>query len=355
MKIALDINPIDENSDSNHKIRGVGKYISLLKDNLEKFDKKNSYVFTSDPNQVDADIIHYPYFDPFFVTLPKKNRIKTVVTVHDVIPITHSQHFPSGIKGRIKWFINRARLQKVDSIITDSKASKEELMKVAKIPSSRIFPIHLAVDKDFRKREILPKEEKEFKSKFNLPGKFFLYVGDVTWNKNLPKLVNAVKRGGTPLVMVGKAIADDDYDRNNPWNNDRLIIENLAKDKNLFVKLGFVTTEDLVTLYNLAIALCMPSLDEGFGLPVLESMSSGCPVITSDRGSLPEVGGDAVLYVDPNDEDDIARVLQTISSDENLRADYAKRGLVQADKFSLEKLALDTIRVYEKTHQNISK
>jgi len=346
MRIAVDISPIDSQSESAHKVRGVGKYITLLKDNLERFDNTNQYIFTSDPQNVVADIVHYPYFDPFFITLPFVKKHKTIVTVHDLIPLAHKDKFPVGIRGNLKWLINKRLLKNVDGIITDSVASKDAVRKIVGFSEKFVFPVYLSADEDFRRMSEESMRAAGVEKKFKLPSAFFLYVGDVTWNKNLPRIVEAIKKVNIPLVMVGKALVETDYDRKNPWNTDRNSINREINSNPLFIKLGFVETDDLVRLYNSTIALVMPSIDEGFGLPVLEAMKCGCPVITSRLGSLPEVGGDAVLYVDAYSFEDIAEKMNRIATNMDLRSDFSKKSLVKAESFSLKKMVEDTVNSY---------
>lgn len=340
MVIALDISPISGKSD--HKFRGVGKYITLLFKNLEKYDKKNKYLFFDRKIPLEADIVHYPYFDPFFVNIPLRRNKKTIVTIHDVIPLVHSSHFPAGLKGTLKLALNKRIIKNIEGIIVDSNASKEDANKVFNIKFDKIHTVYLSCDEDYRPLK------KKIPNKFNLPEEFILYVGDVTWNKNLPRLIQAVEKVKIPLIMVGKAISDLDYDKKNPWNNDRNIVNQLTYNNSLFQKLGFVSNDDLNELYNSAIALCMPSLDEGFGLPVLEAMNAGCPVLCSSFGSLPEVGGNAACYINAEDIDDIASGIAKIANDKKYRSEMIKRGFSQARKFSLEKMIKDTVSVYEK-------
>src|SRR3990172_5753261 len=128
MKIAIDTSPISKNSTSAHKVRGVGAYINMLVRHLPKFDKKNEYFFVE--NKIfpsDIDLIHFPYFDPFFITLPDKFQTKSIVTVHDLTPLVFPEHFPAGIRGRIKWLIQKSRLKKVDLIITVSDCSGRDV------------------------------------------------------------------------------------------------------------------------------------------------------------------------------------------------------------------------------------
>lgn len=346
MLIVIDVSPIDKSSQSSHKVRGVGKYITLLRDNLQKFDETNTYIFSSNPSKERGiDLIHYPYFDPFFITLPLIKRTKSLVTVHDVIPLSHAKQFPVGIKGNIKWKLNKARLKQVNGIITDSFASKEQIHKEVGITEKKIYPVHLAVDQEFKRLEKGAWEDK-IRKKYSLPEVFVLYVGDVTWNKNLPNIVLSAKKTNIPLVMVGKALSEMNFDVKNPWNSDRKIVLDQTLNNPLFIKLGFVPIDDLVEIYNLAQALLMPSFDEGFGLPVLEAIKSGCPVITSDRGSLAEVAGDAAIYVDPDDPESISKAIGQILVSKSLKNELVDKGLEQAKNFSIEKMMKDTISVY---------
>lgn len=347
MRIVIDVGPIDSKSTSSHKVRGVGKYITLLKDNLQKYDHTNTYIFSSNPEaEKNVDLIHYPYFDPFFITLPLIKKTKSIVTVHDVIPLTHKKQFPVGLRGEIKWKLNKMRIHGVDGIITDSFASKDAIHTITGIPEKKIFPVYLSVDQEFRKLED-GKWKAELIKKYNLPESFILYVGDVTWNKNLPNIVKATKEAGVSLVMVGKAVGEDLFDFKSPWNASRKIVLEETYQNPLFIKAGFVPTEDLVGMYNLAQALVMPSFDEGFGLPVLEAINSGCPVITSNCGSLPEVAGEAALYVDPEDPKSIATAIKEVVESSELRKNLSSKGMSQADKFSIEKMMKDTISVYQ--------
>ncbi len=346
MRIVVDIGPIDSNSTSGHKVRGVGKYIKILRDNLQKFDETNTYIFSSNPSKERGiDLIHYPYFDPFFITLPLIKRTKSLVTVHDVIPLSHAKQFPVGIKGNIKWKLNKALLKQVNGIITDSFASKDQIHKITGISEKKIYPVHLAVDHEFKRLEKGAWENK-IRKKYSLPEVFVLYVGDVTWNKNLPNIVVSAKKTNIPLVIVGKALSELNFDVKNPWNSDRKIVLDQTLNNPLFIKLGFVPTDELVEIYNLAQALLMPSFDEGFGLPVLEAMKSGCPVITSDRGSLAEVAGDAAIYVDPDDPESISKAIGLILVSKSLKNELVDKGFEQAKHFSIEKMMKDTITVY---------
>ncbi len=352
MKIAIDITPI-KGDNSGHKVRGSGSYISHLKESLVKYFPQHSYMFFTKRDGLDptADIIHYPYFDPFFLSLPIKCNIQSVVTVHDVIPLLFSDKFPIGIKGAIKWFLQKYALSKKQAIITDSECSRTDILHYIPISEEKVHVVYLAAGEQFKKvvdNSSNNKKLEKVKKKYNLPSKFALYVGDCTWNKNVPNLIKAIKKKQIPLVLVGSAFVKSP--EVNKWNEDLIEVLEMIKNNPLVTALGYVPDEDLVLLYNVATLLVVPSRYEGFGLPVLEAMSSGCPVVTAKKGSLPEVAGDASLYVNPDDVEDIARGIKEVYDDADLRENLIQKGYRQNKLFTWKKTAQETIRIYEKTY-----
>lgn len=353
MKIAIDTSPIDDLSLISHRVRGVGSYINNLERSLIKYFPDNKYTFfiRGDKLPKNVDLVHYPYFDPFFLTLPIFSKYKTVVTVHDLTPLVFAEYFPRGIKGQLKWQMQRFALRKANAIIADSNCSKKDIIKHVGINENKIHVVYLAALENFRviKNTSLLNS---IKVKYRLPQKFALYVGDVTWNKNLPRLVEAARKSRIPLVMVGKALVSEDFDKKNSWNQDLITVQNNVKeDKNIILP-GFVETADLVALYNLATFFIMPSLYEGFGLPILESMACGCPVITAKEGSIPEVARGAVFYTDAYDSDKIAKDMIEVFANSNLQNKLSDKGLTQSNKFSWKKTAELTVKVYEKVLEN---
>lgn len=347
MRVAIDISPLS----SGHRVRGIGSYVKMIKDNIGKFDKSNEYMFVDDKKfPSDIDLIHYPYFDPFFITLPRKFQTKTIVTVHDLTPLVFPKHFPVGIRGKIKWLIQKSRLKKADLIITDSNCSGRDVGDIVGIPEDKIRTVYLAAGEKFVKLD-KGSWTLDIRKKYSLPEQFLLYVGDVTWNKNLPRLIQAVKKTKHKLVLIGKIWSSSISEiSNNPWDKDlKFVLKEIENDEQ-FVKLGFVPDEDLVKICNLATALIMPSIYEGFGLPVLEAMNCGCPVICSRAGSLPEVAGDAALYVDPENRESIKEAIEKIFSTPALRDELKKKGLEQSKRFSSEKMMRDLIKIYEEVH-----
>ncbi len=350
MKIAIDISPVIKSSNSAHKVRGVGAYINMLIQNLAKYDGKNEYVFVEDKSfPKNADLIHYPYFDPFFLTLPFKSPQKFVVTVHDLTPIAFPDHFPAGFKGNMKWQVQKRLLKKASCVITDSNCSKKDIQRIIGVSDNKVKTVYLAADQTFKKLKLDEIKTSQIQKKYNLPESFILYVGDATWNKNLSRLVEAVKKTNVTLVMVGKIWGSQMSDvSSNKWNDD---LKKVLREINTtqFVKLGFVPNVDLIKIYNLASALVMPSIYEGFGLPVLEAMNCGCPVITTKEGSLEEVGGNAVYYVDALDSKDIANGISKLINDGKLRQELSEKGLKQAEIFTVKKSIKDLVTIYEST------
>ena len=349
MKIAIDISPLKSGHFLQHRVRGTGFYLQNLKSALEKYYPENNYLYFSrgDSLKENIDVVHYPYFEPFFLTLPLFSKNKSVVTVHDLTPLVFPDHFKSGFKGGVKWQIQKMALAGMKMVITDSQASKKDIVKFAGVPEEKVKVVYLAAGLEFK---VLPDKEKvigNIRKKYNLPKDFVLYVGDATWNKNLPRLIEAAIKINVPIVMVGKALTDKVADTHNPWNRDLIKLQELAEKNKNILRLGFVSSEDLVALYNAANLFVMPSLYEGFGLPVLEAMSCGCPVVTSKEGSLAEVSGDAAKVVDPYSVDSIAQGMKEILGNSVLRKELSQKGLVQAKKFTWEKMAKETMDAYK--------
>jgi len=345
MKIAIDVSPLQ----SGHKVRGVGFYLSYLQKALLQYFPEHEYIFFQKKEEIPSsvDLIHYPYFDPFFVSLPLRKKQKTVVTVHDLTPLVFPEHFPAGMKGKFNWQLQRFNLQRVDGIITDSEASKRDILRLVGVHEKKISVAYLAAGEEFRNEKGKLKDEK-LRRKYNLPKEFVLYVGDVTWNKNLPRLLHAVQEINMPLVMVGQSLTSTQFDKQNKWNADLIEVQKLAAQNEKVSLLGFVPTEDLVEIYNLANVFVFPSVYEGFGLPIVEAMQSGCPVITSKEGCMPEVGGEAVAYFDGYDTKSLVAVLQKVFYSKSLQKELSEKGIAQAKKFSWEKTAEKTIEAYKR-------
>ncbi len=346
MKIAFDISP----TQTGHKVRGTGFYTAELRQAFCTYFPDNTYYFFTKGETIPSDtqIIHYPYFDPFFLTLPFKKQHKTVVTVHDLTPLVFPEYFPRGLKGNLKWQIQMMALRGVDHIIADSLSSKDDIERIVGVGPNKISVVYLAPGVAYKKITVSEKTADKMRNKYGVPEKFVLYVGDGTWNKNLPRLIEAIQQINLTLVMVGKTLGDENFDKTNEWNKDLITVQKIAKNDQRIIRLGFVPMSDLVTLYNMASVFAMPSLYEGFGLPILEAMQCGVPVVTSQEGSIPEVAEEAAYYVDAYDSESIANGIGEIYFTPELQKKLSEKGLKQAEKFSWKKTAEETLRVYGK-------
>lgn len=359
MKIAIDKRPLV----GGDKVRGVGEYTRNLITALTQLSKKGDFVL----DEKEYDIVHYPYFHPFFNTVPFFKSKKTVVTIHDVIPLLYPTNYPPGIKGRVRFFIQKLSLKTVDVIITDTETSKKDIVRLLDVPSQKVFPIHLAPAKHFKK---LPQKVlKRVKKKYELPNKFVLYVGDVNYNKNVRTLVNACGVAKIDLVVAGKHALEVDKlgtgldVLSGPSDYFRFLLgkphPELAHYQSLLdairkngkvKRLGYIPKEDLVAIYNLATVYCQPSFYEGFGLPVLEAMACGTPVVSSKTQALVEITEDAAIFFDPKDEKEPANILRKVIDDKYLQKRLSQAGLKNVEKFSWEKTAKKTLEVYKKVY-----
>jgi len=322
-----------------HAFRGIGVYTRNLIESLKK-DKNIKLV-----DKQEADIHHYPYFDLFFNTLNPDAKKPTVVTIHDVIPLIYPRHYPAGLKGMIRFFKQKGTLKRIQAIITDSETSKKDIVRFLNVPQEKINVIHLGPNTQFRKVEV-GRWKMEIQKKYGVPDKFILYVGDVNYNKNTEGLIKAVsllKTKNICLVLVGRAFQGDSIEAKHTL---QLIEELNLKDK--VIMPGFVPDEDLVKIYNLATVYCQPSFYEGFGLPVLEAMACGVPVIAAKTQALIEIAEGKAYFFDPKDFQEIANGLDAVLSDTGLRTGLVKDGLVHAKNFSWEKVTNGTVQVYKK-------
>lgn len=339
MKVVISVRPMHSGSST----RGIGAYTRELVHALTARFPADSYIPTSrDFYTLGADVVHYPFFDPFFLTLPWMHSIPTVVTIHDLIPLKYPKHFPAGIKGVIKWNIQKNIVKRVNHILTDSMASKKDIENILGISPDKVTVVPLAAAGD----ELVPSLIPVVKKEYGLPGKYILYVGDINWNKNVPGLVRAFGQAHLPdthLLLVGKAFVSAGS------IPEMKALRKAMKDsgkEDLIHTIGYVPSHHLPVIYSCAELYVQPSWDEGFGLPLLEAMKAGCPVVASDRGSLPEVGGDAVVYCDP--ESTMKDTIERVMSSPDIRRKLVRNGKKRVKSFTWEKAAEETRKVYEK-------
>jgi glycosyltransferase involved in cell wall biosynthesis len=344
MNIAIDITPLE----SAHRARGVGVYTKNLIDALEKYGKRHTYLYFTGKQRVpqDAVNVHYPYFDPFFLTLPLVKPKPTIVTVHDLIPLVFPYKFPAGIRGNIKWQLQKLSLRGAKRIIADSNSSKSDIMRIVGVKKEIIDTVYLAPDPAYRPVTNQPVLD-GLRKKYSLPKQYILFVGDVNWNKNVIGLLRAFASLRQhrellqfKLVLVGRAFQDHSLSETQEIN--QLILEKNLE--HVVIAPGNVPIEDLAGFYSTASVYVQPSYYEGFGLPVLEAMICGCPVVCTNTSSLKEIAGPA-LQVSPKPEAILMGITKMIATD---RRAQAMRQFEWVKQFTWKRVAGETVAAYER-------
>ncbi len=259
-------------------------------------------------------------------------KAKKVTTVHDLV----AYHFPETLhpkqvniqKKRLAWIKKEA-----DKIITVSEATKNDLMHLLEIPPEKIAVIYEGVNSNFTSTvrdnaEVLQR----VRNKYKLPEKFLLYVGTMQPRKNLPRLLEAYtkRKQEIPLVIAGKF----------GWGTTLQAVPNVHM-------VGYIKDDDLPSIYAMAYAFLYPALYEGFGLPILEAMACGTPVVASKTSSMPEVGGTAAFYIDPNDTVSIFEgIEQVLGLSPDDYKNMQQKSVEQAQKFSWQRAAEQTLEIY---------
>lgn len=332
-----------------HKSRGIGFYTQRLLEAMHQLAPThglNIQLFDQNPSP-HSTLVHYPYFDLFKHTLPYAKLFPTIVSILDVIPLAYPDHYPPGLRGQLNLFLQKLSLQNVKHVLTISAFSQNQITKFLKIPQSHITVTALAADDQF-KPQSSPILQSRISQKYKLPKKFVLYVGDINWNKNLSRLTQACLNAGLDLVIVGKNALSSDLYLNHPELTHFKNWLDLYAHHPQVHRVGFVSTSDLVTIYNLATCYCQPSISEGFGLSLLEAMSCGTPCACSNQSSLPEVGGNGVLYFDPENVEEMTQTIKKLTSNKTLAEKIGKKGLEQSKFFSWNQTAALTIDTYLK-------
>lgn len=282
------------------------------------------------------DIFFSPtHYAPF---LPK---VAQVISILDVSYKHFPEMFPK--KDLIKLALwGKLSIKNAKKIVTISKSSRDDIIKEYKVKPAIVEVVSVGI-KDVKENSM---EKNEFINKYSLENPYVLFVGTLQPRKNIIKLIEAfslLESEDIDLVIVGRKGWDYGETLNAP---KKFGIENRVKF------LDNVSNEDLPLFYKNAEVFVLPSLYEGFGLPVLEAMQYGCPVVTSNVSSLPEAGGDAALYFDPNNAQDIAKQIEKVLSSEKLKKEMIEKGHEQVKKFSWEKSAKEVIKVFEDIKKN---
>jgi glycosyltransferase involved in cell wall biosynthesis len=362
---------------------GVGHYTHYLVKNLIEVDKKNEYVLFFDSSvthlerfqRENTKIRQFPFsqyrrFLPFTYShllisaalnrerldlfhapaniIPLGYTRPAVVTVHDLAIYQNPAWFPTQILST-RLLVPQS-LKRAHAVIAVSESTAKDLRDLFNVPPTKLTVIHEGVD-------INPLPEPEpvnVVHKFNLPANYLFFVGTLEPRKNIVRLIQAyadlrsrnASVGAIPLIIAGKK----------GWKSDEIFetIESL-KIGDSVKYIGYITKNEKLALIKGARAFVFPSEYEGFGLPVLEALALGTPVLTSNLSSLPEVTGGAAVMVDPEDTNAILKGLDRIMFDEPLRQDLRAHGLEHVKRFTWEKVALRTIALYEKVGARIRK
>ena len=355
MRIAIDARKLHD--------YGIGTYVRNVLRYLARIDRENEYVLLCRPVDCDAvrgfgdnfravpepsanysitEQIHIPmllrregadvFHAPHYV-LPPLLPCPAVVTIHDCIHLM----FPEYLPNKLAYFYARTFMtlaaRRSAKVLTVSEASKRDILHFLRVPAAKVEVIYNAIDDRFD-REPEMDDVVRVRQRYQLNDPFLLYAGNIKPHKNVDRVIDAFarlkKRGfeSLKLLIIGDEISK------NPQLRRAVHRHQLHKHVRF---LGFVPDATLAVLYRLADVFVFPSLYEGFGLPPLEAMASGTPVVTSNVSSLPEVVGDAALLVDPRDAEAIAAAVQRILTDDDLRRSLTQKGLGRAHEFSWER------------------
>jgi glycosyltransferase involved in cell wall biosynthesis len=364
MKVAIDVRKLHD--------FGIGTYIRNLLRHLARIDRDNDYVLLCHepdmgvaaqlgPNfrtvlepsanyslreqfhvpwvlmREKPDVFHAPHY-----VLPTAVRCRSVVTIHDCIHLM----FPQDLPNRAAYAYARASMwsaaRHADRILTVSEASKRDILRFFNVPADKISVVYNAIDERFW-IEPSAEEVARVRERFQLDHGFVLYAGTIKPHKNLVRLIEAFAALRTGEFEDLKLLIIGDEISKLPALRRAVHSHKLHKHVRF---LGFVPDETLAVLYRLAAVFVFPSLYEGFGLPPLEAMASGTPVVTSNISSLPEVAGEAAELVDPYDVDSIVEGVRRVLSDPELAADMRAKGLVRARDFSWERSVARTHEIY---------
>lgn len=289
-----------------------------------------------DAADAEADIFHGLSGELPLKWHPKK-KIRKIVTIHDLIFLRYPEYYSFFDRKIHQWKFKKAA-ETCDLIIAISQQTADDIVRYLGVSAEKIRVVYQGCHQAFKIRRS-DQELQAVAARFSLPEKFILSVGTVEPRKNLLNVLKAITGTGIPIVIIGKK-------QKTYWKKlQKLIDRNGLADQVILPE--HVSMEDLAAIYQLADTMVYASQFEGFGIPVIEALFSGTPVITSNRSSLPEAGGEAVLYVDPLNADDIRAKIRFLWENSAERERRAELGLVYAQKFTDAEIAKNIMNVYE--------
>lgn len=284
-------------------------------------------------NSLKLDVCLFPKdVIPFFI------NCKKIVTIHDLahfLPKYNAYRFIDNVYMR---FMINYSCETADRIIAVSNNTKKDINTILEQDIDRIATIYEASSIS-NHQDI---DSSRIANKYCLPHKFIFYSGSISPRKNIIRLINAFEKLGTDiehsLVITG----------NKMWKNRSEMIR--IQNNNKIIVLGFVPQEDMAALYYLADIFVYPSLYEGFGLPILEAQALGCPVISSNVSSMPEVAGKGAILINPYKINEISNAIELIIKDKDLKRNLIRKGYSNVKKFSWEKCAIQTLNLFDEVH-----
>ena len=287
-----------------------------------------------------ADLAHVPYWAP-----PLRPSVPTITTIHDLIPLLQPE-YRGGPAVRLYTALVSRAARKAALVLTDSEASRRDIITHLRLPAERVRAIYLAAGEQYSPTPY--PGETAIRAQYELPERYVLYLGGFDVRKNLASTLAAYHQAAPiigescPLVIAGKLPETD-----TPFAPDP---RRLAREQGLDEKhvrfVGVVDEADAPAVYRGATAFVFPSHYEGFGLPPLEAMACGTPVIGSNTSSIPEIVGDGGLLMAPDDTEGMAKALVRLASDDSLYIDMGSRALAQAAKFSWSQTTQETLTAY---------
>ena len=371
--ILIDATPLQ----SEHRLRGVGAYLRYLIEAIERSGEAQPHYLVSTVGRALVDGLlpaerthavfrpHRPaqvywmynelalrwglartrpsvFLAPDFNGLVRMPGTKTVAVLHDLTEAklsatrSESTHSPSVLLSDLRWRAYYAKLRRADAIIAISQSAKDDAIRLLRIPPARIHVVHHGVDHERFRPSV-------GEGTYADHPPYFVHIGGRNENKNQARLLEAFARVASERPDVHLYFAGPWSEADHDWlEHERT---RLGLDARVH-HLGYVPDNDLPSLYGNAVAFVFPSLEEGFGLPVLEAMACGAPVITSNRSSLPEVAGQAGLLVDPLDVGAIAHALMTLcDKGGGAASSYRARGIAWSGAFRWETTAAATLAV----------
>jgi glycosyltransferase involved in cell wall biosynthesis len=288
------------------------------------------------------DVFLTPYFKaPLFLSS------KMVLIINDLIPLFFPEEHRL-FKRLYFRFMSAATARRATRIMTISEHSRGDIARFLRLPADKIMVIHLGVEERFKSSYI---KKEEIRRKYSLPQKFILYVGNLSPHKNVRGLIKSYAslpvslRDNYPLVLG--ALRSDKY-----FSEINKVIREMELIQNVFFT-DYIEHKDLPSVYRISSVFAFPSFYEGFGLPPLEAMACGCPVVSSNTSSMPEVLGDAALFFNPYHIEEMSQAIRLMLEDENLRKGFSQKGLERAKLFTIEKMTSGMLDILEMAHLKI--